>query len=171
MQGEIIPRRKRLTDSQTIIKRFKADLHESVQFIQEPRQLRDSVTLFFRKYVPHGVRKQGRDTDIAREYNRQREYWEKSVESLKRKLMKDPEVHRQDNMRIMQENVPLIRENNDLRREISFLMHERLQLRCPRRSSAWSGSGRWPRCRSRSARRRPRRPSAWRSMKSSCRAP
>ena len=34
-------------------------------------------------------------TDIAREYNRQREYLEKSVELLKRKLLKDSEVHRQ----------------------------------------------------------------------------
>jgi len=85
------------------------------------------VTGLFRKYVPHGIRKQELDTDIAREYNRQREYLEKSVESLKRKLMKDSEVHRQDNMRIMQENVSLIREINDLRKEISFLMHERQQ--------------------------------------------
>merc|ERR1719262_494804 len=129
LQEEIVSRRKRLTDSQTIIKRFKNDLHECVQFIQEPRQLRDSVTGLFRKYVPHGIRKQELDTDIAREYNRQREYLEKSVESLKRKLMKDSEVHRQDNMRIMQENVSLIREINDLRKEISFLMHERQQQR------------------------------------------
>merc|ERR1711904_157114 len=127
LQEEIVSRRKRLTDSQTIIKRFKNDLYECVQFIQEPRQLRDSVTGLFRKYVPHGIRKQELDTDIAREYNRQREYLEKSVESLKRKLMKDSEVHRQDNMRIMQENVSLIREINDLRKEISFLMHERQQ--------------------------------------------
>ena len=74
------------------------------------------MTQLFRKHVPHGIRKQRRDTDIAREYNRQREYLEKSVESLQRKLTKDSEVHRQDNMRIMQENVSLIRENNDLRR-------------------------------------------------------
>ena len=31
----------------------------------------------------------------------------RSVDSLKRKLAKDSEVHRIDNMRIMQENVPL----------------------------------------------------------------
>merc|ERR1711924_190296 len=69
------------------------------------------------------------DSDIQREYNRQRDYLEKSVESLKRKLLKDSEVHRQDNMRIMQENVSLIREINDLRKEINFLRHERQQQR------------------------------------------
>merc|ERR1711977_32952 len=121
--------RKKMTDCQTIIKRFKNDLHECVQFIQEPKQLKESVTNLFKKYVPHGIKKQELDSDIQREYNRQREYLEKSVESLKRKLAKDSEVHRQDNMRIMQENVSLIREINDLRKEINFLKHERQQQR------------------------------------------
>merc|ERR1711959_197259 len=129
LQEEIVSRRKRLTDARTVIKRFKNDLHECVQFIQEPKQLRDSVQALFKKYVPHGVKRQELDTDIQREYSRQREYLEKSVESLKRKLQKDSEVHRQDNMRILQENVALIREINDLRKEISFLMHERQQQR------------------------------------------
>merc|ERR1711924_500799 len=61
-------------------------------------------------------------------YNRQRTYLEKSVDSLKRKLAKDSEVHRIDNMRIMQENVSLIRVINDLRREINFLKHEQVSL-------------------------------------------
>merc|ERR1719375_971788 len=129
LQKEIVTQRKKMTDCQTIIKRFKNDLHECVQFIQEPKQLRDSVAGLYKKYVPNGIRKQELDSDIQREYNRQREYLEKSVESLKRKLAKDSEVHRQDNMRIMQENVSLIREINDLRREINYLKHERQQQR------------------------------------------
>merc|ERR1711904_485362 len=123
LQDEIVSQRKKMTDCQTIIKRFKNDLHECVQFIQEPKQLKESVTNLFKKYVPHGIKKQELDSDI------QREYLEKSVESLKRKLAKDSEVHRQDNMRIMQENVSLIREINDLRKEINFLKHERQQQR------------------------------------------
>merc|ERR1711907_622574 len=102
---------------------------ECVQFIQEPKQLRDSVGQLYKKYVPNGIKKQELDSDIQREYNRQRDYLEKSVESLKRKLLKDSEVHRQDNMRILQENVALIREINDLRREINYLKHERQQQR------------------------------------------
>jgi len=129
LQNEIVTQRKKMTDCQTIIKRFKNDLHECVQFIQEPKQLRDSVTGLYKKYVPNGIKKQELDSDIQREYNRQRDYLEKSVESLKRKLLKDSEVHRQDNMRILQENVALIREINDLRREINYLKHERQQQR------------------------------------------
>jgi len=129
LQEEIVGQRKKMTDCQTIIKRFKNDLHESVQFIQEPNRLRDSTTALYKKYVPNGVKKQELDSDIQREYNRQRDYLEKSVESLKKKLLKDSEVHRQDNMRILQENVALIREINDLRREINYLKHERQQQR------------------------------------------
>merc|ERR1711977_817027 len=111
------------------IKRFKNNLHECAQFIQGPKLLKESVTGLYKKYVPNGIKKQELDSDIQREYNRQRDYLEKSVESLKRKLLKDSEVHRQDNMRILQENVALIREINDLRREINYLKHERQQQR------------------------------------------
>merc|ERR1719311_567354 len=114
-QEEILKFRKKLTDGQTVIKRFKNDLHECVQYIQEPKLLHDKVTTLHQKYVPNGVKRQELDQDIQKEYQRQKEYLEKSVESLKRKLQKDSEVHRQDNMRVMQENVSLIREINDLR--------------------------------------------------------
>merc|ERR1719262_1506514 len=128
-QEAILRYRKKLTDGQTVIKRFKNDLHECVQYIQEPKLSKESVTNLFKKYVPNGVKRQELDQDIQKEYQRQKEYLEKSVESLKRKLAKDSEVHRQDNMRIMQENVSLIREINDLRKEINFLKHERQQQR------------------------------------------
>merc|ERR1712048_24758 len=129
LQDEIVSQRKKMTDCQTIIKRFKNDLHECVQHIQDPKLLKDSVTGLYKKYVPNGIKKQELDSDIQREYNRQRDYLEKSVESLKRKLLKDSEVHRTDNMRVLQENVALIREINELRREINYLKHERQQQR------------------------------------------
>merc|ERR1712048_297264 len=129
LQDEIVSQRKKMTDCQTVIKRFKTDLHECVQFIQDPKLLRDSATALYKKYVPNGIKKQELDVDIQREYNRQTDYLEKSVDSLKRKLLKDSEVHRQDNTRILQENVALIREINDLRREIDYLKRERQQQR------------------------------------------
>lgn len=129
LQDDIVSQRKKMTDCQTVIKRFKTDLHECVQFIQEPRLLKESVTALYKKYVPNGVKKQELDTDIQREYNRQRDYLEKSVDNLKRKLLKDSDVHRQDNTRVLQENVQLIIEINNLRREIDYLKRERQQQR------------------------------------------
>merc|ERR1712139_604921 len=121
---EIKSQKKKLFADLMLIKRFKLDLDECIAFASEPKHLKEAVAALFRKYVQSTVRTLDLDTDSQKEYNRQRTYLEKSVDSLKRKLAKDSEVHRIDNMRIMQENVSLIREINDLRREINFLKHE-----------------------------------------------
>eukprot|EP00435_Cladocopium_sp_Y103_P050406 s503_g15.t1 len=128
----------KLREDLSLIKRFKLDLSDCLETISEPKALKESVMRFFcsektrgstpltaRKYVQGGAKRQDLDTDMQKEYNRQRDYLEKSVDSLKRKLEKDSQAHRIDNMRIMQENVSLIREINDLRREINALKHER----------------------------------------------
>merc|ERR1719446_1052351 len=88
-----------------------------MECIQEPKQLKEAVANLYRKYVQSTSKKLDLDTDMQKEYNRQRDYLEKSVDSLKRKLEKDSQVHRIDNMRIMQENVSLIREINALKHE------------------------------------------------------
>ena len=58
------------------------------------------------------------DQDIQKEFARQRDHLEKTVNSLKHKLSRDSEIHKVDNIRIMQENVTLIKEVNDLRKEL-----------------------------------------------------
>merc|ERR1719436_1150017 len=125
LQEEIKSQKKRLREDLALIKRFKLDLSDSVENLAEPKALKESVANLYRKYVQSGAKKLDLDTDMQKEYNRQRDYLEKSVDSLKRKLEKDSQAHRIDNMRIMQENVTLIREINDLRREINALKHER----------------------------------------------
>jgi len=126
-QDEIATQRKKLSDSLTLIKRMNNDFHECVQYIQEPLLLKEKINNLYKKYVPNGVEKQELDIDIEKEYNRQKEYLEKSVQSLKHKLIRDSEVHKQDNVRVLQENVALIKEINELRREITFVKHERQQ--------------------------------------------
>ena len=42
------------------------------------------------------------DVDIHKEYARQREHLEKSIASLRKKLAKDSEIHRTENVRIIQ---------------------------------------------------------------------
>lgn len=125
LQEEIKAQKRKLRDDLSLIKRFKLDLSDCLETISEPKALKESVTALYRKYVQGGAKRQDLDTDMQKEYNRQRDYLEKSVDSLKRKLEKDSQAHRIDNMRIMQENVSLIREINDLRREINNLKHER----------------------------------------------
>mmetsp|Transcript_155 Transcript_155/g.483 ORF Transcript_155/g.483 Transcript_155/m.483 type:complete len:1201 (-) Transcript_155:691-4293(-) len=120
-QKEILSQRRKCSDAEARIKRFRTDLHEVVQHIQDPKALKEAAKKLYQKHVTDTVRAAEVDHDIQKEYNRQRDYLEKTVDSLKRKLGKDMELHRADNMRIMQENVALIKEINDLRREIKTL--------------------------------------------------
>merc|ERR1712100_250440 len=55
--------------------------------------------------------------DLQQEYSRQREYLERSVVGLKRKMLKDAKMQKSDYMRLMRENVVLTKEINQLRRD------------------------------------------------------
>ncbi|KAJ1470583.1 hypothetical protein T484DRAFT_1847301 [Baffinella frigidus] len=124
------------------LKRYRNDMHAVIQYITEPKQLKEAVKALYQKHVlepPAGAQLKEAvkalyqkhvleppagaqvDHDIQKEYNRQRDYLEKTVDSLKRKLSKDMDLHKTDSMRIMQENVALIKEINELRREIKAL--------------------------------------------------
>eukprot|EP00163_Fabomonas_tropica_P019041 TRINITY_DN334_c0_g1_i4.p1 TRINITY_DN334_c0_g1~~TRINITY_DN334_c0_g1_i4.p1 ORF type:complete len:1057 (+),score=414.00 TRINITY_DN334_c0_g1_i4:945-4115(+) len=124
MQADSGLQRQRINDLEAIIRRFKTDLHECVQHIQDPKMLKESVKAVYQRHVTNEIKAAGMDIDIQKEYSRQREYLEKNLESLKRKLAKDSKLHKSDNMRIMQENVALIKEINELRREIRTILQQ-----------------------------------------------
>ncbi|XP_043860476.1 cilia- and flagella-associated protein 57 isoform X1 [Dromiciops gliroides] len=109
-------------DMEALVKRFKIDLHNCVGYIQEPRQLKEKIRALFDKYVQQAdmVEIVGVDTDLQQEYVRQREHLERNLATLKKKVLKENELHRSDNVRIMQENVSLIKEINELRRELKI---------------------------------------------------
>ena len=121
LQKEVLAQRKLNADAEAIIKRFHHDLHETVQHIQEPRALKESVKRLYQKHVTEQIEVTELEEDIQSEYKRQRDYLEKTIESLKRKLQKDDKAHRGDLMRVMNENVSLIKEINELRREIKAM--------------------------------------------------
>merc|ERR1712129_183315 len=57
---------------------------------------------------------------IHEEFQRHRNYLERTVQGLQKKLVKDQAGFKGDSTRIMQENVALIKEINELRKEISI---------------------------------------------------
>ena len=93
-------------------------MHNTVGLIQEPKRLKDSIKALYVKYADQTVSHSGGASggagegseggsggdgnDIQKEYSRQREHLERSVASLRKKLSKDTEIHRADNVRIMQ---------------------------------------------------------------------
>lgn len=119
-EREMQKERQKVRDVEAVVKRFKTDLHNCVGFIQEPKKLKDNIRELYSKYVQESDAAEivGIDADIQREYARQREHLERSLSTLQKKLVKDTEIHRADNVRVMQENVTLIKEINELRREL-----------------------------------------------------
>ncbi|XP_054689063.1 cilia- and flagella-associated protein 57 isoform X1 [Grus americana] len=112
--------RQKKQNMAAVIKRFKTDLHNCVGFIQDSKKMKDGIHELYAKYVQQSdmVETEAVDTDLQQEYLRQREYLERNLAALKKKVVKDQEIHRAAYMRIMQENVSLIKEINDLRQEL-----------------------------------------------------
>merc|ERR1711865_1116256 len=106
-----------LGDQDSLVRRFRSELHESVQYIQDPKMLRDSIAKLYKKQAKEQVHTGELDVNIQSEYHRQREFLERSVDSLKLKFARDVQLHKQDNMRIMQDNMNLIKEINELRQQ------------------------------------------------------
>ncbi|XP_027538817.1 cilia- and flagella-associated protein 57 isoform X2 [Neopelma chrysocephalum] len=117
---EMDKERQKKQDMETVIKRFKADLHNCVGFIQDSKKMKDGVRELYSKYVQQSdvVEAEAVDTDLQKQYVKQQEYHERSLAVLKKKAMKDQEMHQAAYMRLVQENVTLIKEINDLRQEL-----------------------------------------------------
>ncbi|KAK5913161.1 hypothetical protein CesoFtcFv8_002970 [Champsocephalus esox] len=109
---------QKVKDLETHLQRLKADLHNCVGFIQEPKKLKDSMQAIYARYVADGVEQSGVEEEIQRAFCRQRDHLEKTVNGLKTRLAKSAEQHEQVYVKIMKENVGLITEINELRKEL-----------------------------------------------------
>ncbi|DAZ95763.1 TPA: hypothetical protein N0F65_010265 [Lagenidium giganteum] len=115
MQEDIVRYRKTLGDQQTWIRRFRCDLYECVQHIQNPKELTIQVASLYKKYVTNELTTNEIEVEIQQEYSRQKEYLEKSVHVLKKKYARDAAGHQSENMNATSENMLLIKEINELR--------------------------------------------------------
>jgi hypothetical protein len=106
---------------------YKIRLREDLNFLQEStktiKHLKDAVKNLYHKHMKGETNLTATvdEGDAQKEYHRQRDYLEKTVDGLKKKLVKDAAGHRSDIGRIMNENVVLIKEINELRREKKLL--------------------------------------------------
>ncbi|NWW51325.1 CFA57 protein, partial [Pedionomus torquatus] len=112
--------RQKKQNMEALIKRFKTDLHNCVGFIQDSKKMKDGIRELYSKYVQQSdmVEPEAVDIDLQQEYMRQREYLERNLGALKKKVVKNQEIHQASHMRIVQENVSLIKEINELRQEL-----------------------------------------------------
>nr|XP_030134824.1 cilia- and flagella-associated protein 57 isoform X1 [Taeniopygia guttata] len=118
--GEVHREMEKKQNMETLIKRFKADLLNCVRFINDSKKMKAGIHELYTKYVhqPGMVEAQAEDADLQQQYKKQQEYNERNLAVLRKKGMKDKEMHHTAYMRIMQENMSLIKEINDLRQEL-----------------------------------------------------
>ena len=117
MQREILSQRSKLGDADSKARGIKTELHECIQHVQDPKALKDAVKKMYQRHAADDtIASKKLEEEIAAEYSRQREYLEKSVESLKRN-QQEHGAPRIDNMRMMAKR-RADQGDRELRREI-----------------------------------------------------
>jgi len=108
------------------LKQIKTDIHNCVGYIQDPKMLKNQIKVVYQKHVHDDVTESANvDQDIQKEYSRQRDHLEKTVNSLKHKLAKDTEIHKIDNIRIMQVSQTKTSSLNSTFVKLSIYFHKR----------------------------------------------
>jgi chromosome segregation ATPase len=102
-----------------MIVRMRADIQDAIGRLQDPKGLASAVRSLHQKHCVE-AKEEGRpaDEDVQEEHNRQREFLERSIAALKKKLEHAEQVHRTETDRVVRENVTLIKEINALRKEL-----------------------------------------------------
>uniref|UniRef100_A0A8B9F126 Cilia and flagella associated protein 57 n=1 Tax=Amazona collaria TaxID=241587 RepID=A0A8B9F126_9PSIT len=127
--NEMHRERQKKQNMEALLKRFKADLHNCAGFIQEPKKLKNGIHELYTKYMQESDLIEIAQKDLQPECMRQREYLERNLAALKKKLVKNQETHRGAYMHIMQENMSLIKEINDLRQELKAALTQLRHLK------------------------------------------
>ena len=94
MQSEIKSQRTKIRENNNLIKKFKDDVYDAVQYIDEPAKLRAAMEELKARYARDDIKKDQVDDDIKNEYLNQKQYLENSVATLRKKLGRDSGVHR-----------------------------------------------------------------------------
>lgn len=125
MQKLIKKNRTMIRKNDILIKSFKDDVYESVQYIDDPSKLQSFTHEMFTKYVnDKGKKTVDINPEIQKEYENQRKYLENSKHSLEQKLKKDMEIHKKDSQKHMKENYELIKQIGKLRDRKTLLLNK-----------------------------------------------
>lgn len=122
MTALIMKSRTKIRKNDNEIKDYKNRVYWVVQYIDDFDQLKNAVNQNLYKIVKDKQMKNvDIDPDIKKEYENQKRYLENSQNSLKRRLAREQDAHKQDNMNIMKENIKLIKMISDLRTKVKQL--------------------------------------------------
>ncbi|GBF89931.1 cilia- and flagella-associated protein [Raphidocelis subcapitata] len=121
LQSEVLAQRGSKAEVASRLDRVVRDISELSAVIQDPKALKDKAKWLYQRHCGGAAPPEAPDDAVASEHARQRQYLERTVDGLKRKLAADAEAHRLEGLHVMGQNAALIREINELRREIKAL--------------------------------------------------
>lgn len=127
-QKELDALQHQMKEAEEFQSRLWTELSDTHLCIDNPRKLKEMAKALFDKYAsakppritPAALTSKAA-ADEVREYHRERDYLERNLAGLKRKVTKDAENSRSDRSRIISENIILVKEINDLRKEARTL--------------------------------------------------
>ena len=82
-------------------RRFQRDLQNAIQLIQAPGPLKEAVKKLYRAHCGKTLDTASIEQEVLSEYDRQREFLEKSVDSLKHKLQQQTGQQKAENSKAM----------------------------------------------------------------------
>lgn len=126
MQKEINDQRTHIRETTNRIKAMKNGIYDCAQSIQDYRNLKELMLKLFNKYVK--TEGKGQEPDTEKEFARQCEYLQNSIDTLRSKLKEVQETHNKEKMQRMKVNQELIEEIYKLRDERSELSGAKRQF-------------------------------------------
>jgi hypothetical protein len=124
LRKELLAQTGRVDINAKLLERFMRDLQEAWQYRSDPHQLKSRAVHLYRVYVQENVTSTasgggggGDEAGPQKQYNRDREQMERSIDALRKSLRTDSQMHKRDLSKMMRENVMLTKEMNDLRKD------------------------------------------------------
>jgi len=128
MQKELNLQAAQVALGKALVRQVQTDLLGCTQLLDSKKALKIAVMALNKKYED-GVTPDAKEPNSQAEYNRQREYLEKEVESLKRKIMKGMAISESELHRLQRENAMLTTQVNELRREFHNVRMQTQEVR------------------------------------------
>lgn len=111
MKKIIRKNQNKIRSNDTYIQGFKNAVFYTVQYIDNYDQLKRAIEKSLHKYIKDQTMKNVQlDEDIKTEYENQKKYLNNSVTSIKKRLDKERQIHKQEHLNVMHRNMELINE-------------------------------------------------------------
>lgn len=129
LQKEVEKQRDELEKQEQYKKKFKDDLQEAAQNLEEYKPLKAAIITLHKKYVKEEIKMDHRDADAEKLKANDRQHLEKSVNNERRVISKNVETYQKANKKMMKENVELLMMINDLRKDYARLKQQEMARR------------------------------------------